>query len=331
MWPRTAGNRQVKIRFLNPMPSAHTAVLTITGASYTTSLGATTLSVTPTSSELSFPANGEAEKTLTISGLPNYVAKGEMAINFTLVANSPGGTSLGGGIATELFQTEASPLGIQNPVWWEVLEDACSWAIGQSSQAGVRLACTANLFTAGIFVYESTRPYFTTFVDDTYLTEKFSLKKLISTRASSSDPTNGDCQDVSNYLLISWLALGVSGGHQKHYRDISPHTFDTHYVIGIGLGTTLESYTFDFHQTIVVSGLVYDAACRQLLALDGNPTSLPPAGWDLSGYWQTPNPDPPPGGSNFLGLVWRRGGSSLPGGETVGRTSSVANLVGYVE
>ena len=321
----------MKIRFLNPTLVAHTATLTVTAAGYTTSLGTTPLTVTPSSSQLSFPSAGEAEQTWTIAGLPNYVAKGDLGITFTLVGNGAG-SSLSGGIATTLYQTESSPLGIQSPVWRNVLDDACVWAIGQSGAEDCRLSLTQGLNDAGFFYYSPTLlPLFTVFSsdDDLGTVQYYRLAHLFFVRSSYPYETNGDCADVANYLTITFLALGVSGAPAKHF----PHPFigfQTHAVKGIG-HVGYQSHNFQFHQTGANGTSVYDAACSQALDLYGNPFGEPPVGWNVAAYWQTPRPSPPPGASHFLGLVWRYAGSQDPDGESVGRYSAGVSIIGYID
>ena len=329
VWPRSSGDRQVKIRFLNPMSTAHTATLSITGASYTTSLGTTNLSITPSSSQLNFPSSGEDEETLTVSGLPNYVAKGALLINFTLVADGPGGTSLSGGVGAEVFLTESSPLGIQNPVWRDVLEDACGWAIGQSGAENCRMASTAGLYDSYFFYYESAQPIYTVeSPDGSRVHQYYRLQHLFEARASYPYQTNADCSDIANYLMIAFKALGVTGDARRHF-PVGVPAFQTHFLRGLGhVGTT--SFNFAYHQTGAASGLIYDSAAAQLLDLSGNSYDAAPAGWTEAGYWQTPHPNPPPGASEYLGLVWRPYQSTVPEGEEVFRTSSTKIVVGYV-
>ncbi len=307
--------------------SAHSATLTIVGASYNTALGSTSLSISPSSSQLSFPSFGEAEKTLTITGLPNYVAKGSLGIDFTLIGNG-GGTSLYAGVGTILYLTDASPMGIQNPVWRDVLDDACEWAIGEAGAEDCRLASTAGLHNSYSFYYESAQPIYTVPSPDGWPVQYYRLQHLFEARSTYPYQTNADCSDINNYLMITFNALGISGAPRRHFRsDAGP--FQTHLVKGLGhIG--LMNFMFNYHQTGGSSLNVYDAAAAHTLDLSGSAYNAAPAGWPEAGYWQTDHPNPPPGGSNFLGLVWRPKGSVLPEGEQVSRVTFPISLVGYV-
>jgi len=124
VWAR-GGSRQVLVRFQNPMETAHSATLTVSSGTYTTALGSNNLGISASPTDLNFPAGGTADSTLTITGLPNYVAKGTLTIPFTLI----GQTGLSGALGQTVYLTDSSPIGIQNPVWTNVLDDACAWAL----------------------------------------------------------------------------------------------------------------------------------------------------------------------------------------------------------
>lgn len=318
------------------MPTAHTATLTITGASLWTQIAGTTyLNVSPGSSQLAFPAAGEAETTITLSGLPNYVLWGDLEFNFTLIANGPGGSSLSGGDATMLYQTEAAPTGIQAPVWRNVLDDACAWAMGYAGADPCRYRITRSLHNSLIFEYDPYSVYYTVPAQlaDDGPSQYYKLKQLFADRGESFW-VNGDCRDVSNYLCIALMALGVSAAPKHHQVPAFEVEFQTHAACGIGFDNedpaNYHPYDFLFHQTASSNGLIYDAAAAHLLDLSGNLYMDAPNGWPVGAYWQTSYPTPP-GISDFLGLVWRYSGSQNPEGQTVPRITFPVYLLGYAQ
>ncbi|MBA3726096.1 MAG: hypothetical protein H0W86_06500 [Armatimonadetes bacterium] len=201
VWPR-GGSRQVRVRFQNPM-GAHSATLTVSSGTYTTALGSNNLGVSASPTVLNFPAGGEAESTLTITGLPNYVAKGSLTIPFTLI----GATGLSGSLGQTVYLTEASPIGIQNPVWTNVLDDACAWALGQTGQMNCRVTTTFGLFN-GYFEYDAAVYHYVVQLPPTsalVFNQKYRLKAFFYDRQSSF-PVKVDCQDVSQ--LLSYCLAG---------------------------------------------------------------------------------------------------------------------------
>jgi hypothetical protein len=350
VWPRTSGTRQVKIRFLNPTLVAHTATLTVTGASYTTALGTNSLSITPSSNQLSFPSAGEAEQIWTISGLPNYVAKGDLCIQFTLIGIGAG-SSLSGGIATTLYQTEATPLGTQNPVWRNVLDDACDWALGEQGVNACRWETTTGLYFAGIFSYFPNDPVYTAIQDasdEEVKKHKYYLRQFFIDRANVPELL-GDCQDVSNYLRISWNALGVAGtalqfGAVPNANNPQPPEeypiIRTQTVAPIGSDpdqvSSYATYLFAMHQTAFVQTelAVFDAALAHIF----DPSTLlyyrPAKQWYYHDYFQkavNPYVVYPGGFSNFTGLAREYKHFPTTFGESVALVTIEVILTGYVD
>jgi hypothetical protein len=106
--------------------------------------------------------------------------------------------------------------------------------------------------------------------DDGNSLVKYRLKPFFDQRAVSSGALAGDCQDVSNHLRITWLALVISGTCTQLYSDQWPDPgwrFETNAVCPTPCDATVysnyRSYLFAFHQLVTMGGNVYDAACAQ--------------------------------------------------------------------
>ncbi len=323
----------LRVVFQSPSSIEHDATLTVWGGAFINALQESwQLGLSASPNILHFPPYGTAETTITISGLPNLVEVGTLGLSFSLVSNY---ASLGGGFSELTYLTEAAPTGIQSPVWQDVLNDACLWAINQAGVANCSWYTTFYLYWSGVFVYDPAHPYYTYYptVDDTdYVVERYLLKQLFVDRYTPGYFINGDCADVSDYLQICFKALGIGGSCVQNWSD-SQYGFWTNYLCGIGNDATNYAnygpFSFRFHQCTTGSGGAYDAAAAQWKDLSGANYANPPMGWPMSGYWQTARQNPPPGETHYWGLVNRYGNHSNPEGESLGRVDTAVSLVGY--
>ncbi|MGI8923117.1 MAG: hypothetical protein ACR2HJ_03595 [Fimbriimonadales bacterium] len=335
VWPRSSGSRQVRIRFLNPM-GPHNATLTVSSGTYTTGLGTVNLGVTASPTVLTFPAGGEAESILTITGMPNYVAKGTITIPFTLI----GLTGLSGAIGQVVYLTDSSPIGIQSPVWTNVLDDACVWALGLAGEDPCRGATTNGMFFQGPFRYDPFDSSYT--IDNPYLvgfTQQFRLVRFFIDREEATGALDVDCRDVSNYVGIMWRALGVSA--QWIQLSSNPSGFRTHPICWIGddpaYSYNYDPYNFNFHQMPIDSGWnVYDAVGAHYFDLQGNAYRDLAIKWFDLNYWQTPAPGirvyPDAVYSNYVGLTRCYSGVPEPPlGAEVQSIIIFGNVIGYGE
>jgi hypothetical protein len=192
------------------------------------------------------------------------------------------------------------------------------------------VAITNGMYNSYSFYYEASQPVYTIFGsdDDLGTSQYYQLSDMFESISTYPYQTNMDCADIANYLTIAFNAAGVSGAPRKHFPNPWAK-FDTHELLGLGHYVPI-SYEFNFHQTGGNSSLIYDAAAAHLYDLQGNSFNAPPAGWPEAGYWQSIHPNPPSGGSHYLGLVWRYTvHENLPEGETVSRQNYPVTLLGY--
>jgi hypothetical protein len=185
------------------------------------------------------------------------------------------------------------------------------------------------MYETEVFEYDYTQAYYSAAQSATVY--KYLLKKLFADRGQFAS-IKGDCRDISNYVCIVFLALGMSAAPAQHFTD-RRNGFWTNPLCGMGKDPTVAanyiSYAFSYHQTATDAGLTWDATSAQWLDLGGTSYQKPPTGWAVAGYWQTPWTGAPPGSSDFLGPVNRYYGSTNPEGETVTRESTPISLIGY--
>jgi hypothetical protein len=265
--------------------------------------------------------------------MPNYVAKGTLNVPIQFTNPISGYPT---GFGTTVYLTYGTPSNLQSTVWTNVLDDACDWAFSKSTAENCREETTRKLYRSGIFLYDPDNVYYTVEAVDIETLDyvvRYRLKGLFADRATTS-MLPADCRDVSNYLLTTWQALGVSGSIKLVADNSGSVGFETHPLCGIGNTwtdpTNYIKYQFNFHQVSVSGSDVHDVAAAQQTDLAGASYNDVPIAWPLSGYWQTTNPTPPPGGSGYFGLTLRYyPGGPLPQGQSVGLATQGAAIVGY--
>lgn len=331
-WVR-GGTRQVQVTFRNPSATPHTVGVVTDAGSYTDFTTSSIISVAASPTSLNFAAYGEATVTYTLTGLPNYVAKGTLQVPIEFTNPISGYPT---GFSHTVYLTYSTPSSLQSTVWTNVLDDACTWAFTKTTAENCREETTRSLYRSGVFLYNPNGLFYTVAALDSESLDyevRYRLKGLFADRAIAS-LLSGDCRDVSNYLLTMWQALGVSGSIKLVADNSDTLAFETHPLCGIGNTwtdpTNYIKYSFNFHQVTMSGTDVYDVAAAQLTNLTGGAYNDTPIAWPLSGYWQTVNPSPPPGGSGFLGLTLRYiPGGPVPQGQTVGITTGAATIIGY--
>lgn len=145
-------------------------------------------------------------------------------------------------------------------VWSAVLDEACTWASGQSTESGVLTEITKGLHsrTTGQYMYNGGQGSFTR---GTIESQELYLNCFLNTQQRQ-----GDCKDFANYLSLLASAVGVNL-HAR--RTTPPGGFITNEYYPAGRSGSLIS-NFVFHQ-YGLFGNVYDAAIR--LTSGGNPPS----------------------------------------------------------
>jgi hypothetical protein len=280
-WPRTSGTRQLRVVFQSPVAAEHDATLTVSSGTFVNVLAESwTLSLQASPTTLHFTPYGTAEATITISGLPNLVELGTLQLPFQLTSEY---TGLGGAMGTYTYLTHGPPIGIQRPVWTNVLDDACWWAINQAGPANCSYACTFGLYFSQKFFYTG-KPG----LPSSWVTEKFRFR--LTDFFLEEGWHRGNCVDVSSYLHIANSALGVQSPMVQLRNDAG---FVTNPICPIGSDPTGPNYNpiiWTMHQVCRVQGLTYDACLALQLDPQGHNYFNPPAGWTPDNHWQCQAP-----------------------------------------
>lgn len=314
-WKRTLSPKQLQLCFGDTTGIEHDAVLNISDCMYHSASGDYGVSASPSTVTVHFTAGGSATVTVALTGLPNFVTLGNLNVPFVLSSIY---TGLGGDVGTRLYLLNASPFssgyGLQVPVWTDVLEDACLWATSRAGDTDCRWWCTFKLFHSQVFVYDPKHVYYWN-VNDSQdpPTVEYKLKTFFQDRASPPYTwVDGDCRDVSSYLMIALSSIGVSiktywAFATSVYSD--PDPFKTNRLCGIGDDATVSSlyqnFDFNFHSVTYVSGSdqVYDAVVAHWMDSSGSNYQNPPMGWSLSTYWQVDHRPSMYFGSGFYGTT----------------------------
>jgi hypothetical protein len=251
-------------------------------------------------------AGATHDVTVTVTGMPGYVTYGELKAKINLESENGGIHSDGPSDLEQVFLTDSQPLAPISVPWIEVLLDACSWADGQSGAEDCTYYCTFGLYWSTAFAYHGQNPSYIQMLS--FSSERYLLSKLFQNRYAPPGQVSGDCQDVSGYLFLSTGAIGVSLSTQQQWPELGP--MRTNEICPIGSDGSNQLYydptLWNFHQICIRSGLAYDACAAQIYDPAGNAYMNPPAGWTISAFWQTPNPNwGQPGNTKpqYFGLV----------------------------
>lgn len=258
------------------------------------------------------PAEGTAWVDIPLTGIPATAGCGP--IQLTLELLRPFADPAYANASWFIYRIESEPLPPMAPVWSEVLDDACVWAVITPLVGDALTACTNGVFSSGKFTYDSCNYY-------RRKSRAYYLSTLIDDTRSATGPLDVDCQDTSGYLMLCLAALGHSSSLHVLYAGEDEPEYVTNPICLVGKDAAVEAnYSASdwvFHQVCLTGQFVRDPCAAQRRDLTGNAFYAPPGGrlpeeyptvWHLEPYWQTPT-----GYSNgYLGLVDRLKGSSQP-------------------
>lgn len=247
---------------------------------------------------VSVPGSGGTQNiTLTFTGLPNFVAKGQLKFKSFVTLTTPSNGQPTGHIAwgtsassvlwpSTIYLTDQTPTGLQTVPWTDLLDLTCTWAHGYSGLTDVRFRLAFGLYWNGNrWNYSGSGVWFWKFGG------QYDLKGALNSPALGG---NMDCRDFSGFYVLA----AASQGHAAHLTILEgdysglPGGLKTNHISGSGNDATqfftYTRTTWNFHQVAVLSGIV-DAAAAHWLTPSGVTYKNPPAGWSLSNYWQVQN------------------------------------------
>lgn len=255
-----------------------------------------------TSSSISIAAYGTATKTVTFTGLPNYVTKGWLRGEIDITSNQGIGFSMAGPTNLEwVYLTFDMPIELMEIPWLEVLDDSCYFADGQDTEAEVAHKLTTGLYFGSRFYYNGSGNWWLQTEGEEDYPGWFYLGAFLD----SEMPRYGDCRDVSCYNNICFMSQGVeselkiawTGDTNTAYDPPYVYQFVTNPIIAVGHGGGFTPTTWNYHQVVEKDGYIYDACERQQYDPYGFTTSDPPSPYSWPDYWQNQV------FSNFYGLV----------------------------
>lgn len=170
----------------------------------------------------------------------------------------------------------AAPKAPMTQPWERVLDKACVWAVGQSSESNIISSLTNNLYISGVKYAGGT-------FHTSGLNSNLHLTSLLNDLNAAPTNTYMDCRDFANFLHVLSNALGLNGGYNVIYRKESNCDrtyivpFKYNYLLPSGQPPTLGSWTF--HQVGWYSLKVADASTS--IDTDIDPTK-DPYSWKLT-------------------------------------------------
>lgn len=287
--------------------------------------------VPPASQFVSIGAGQTSTLNVEITGVPFYVALGELRwqVHLYALSGAPVGSDLisdpvgsTGPTEWKLYLTNAEPDGLQTPVWADLLDYTCDWASYSVTDEETAQWIALGMYWASNWVYEGQEPQWYIEPSLFHDTTAFKLRSALTPSAEFAI----DCRDVSGFVFLANQGQGIPG----YLTRLTPQliaSFGTNLLSPMGNDATVDEhpctgdntyryYNFTFHQVPILLGGVYDAAAAHRVDLAGSLYRNVPTGWSLGGYWQTPNST-----YDFVGLV-RGLANSTP--ETAGTAEALS-------
>lgn len=296
-------------RFHNTNLTAVTATLTMDYARLEVPAGyngrvAQTLNLTPASNTVvSIAGNSSVDVTVTITGVPNFVAYGWLNYESHLYALSgaPFGTDLiadpigSTGLETyRLYLTDEAPVELQTIPWTDVLEYSCDFGYGKSGVAYVAKEEAFGWYWSAEVAYNlgtETVPSNYVWIDEAAETQEVRLVlRDYLDDFSSLEYIDVNCVDVAAFVQALFSSQGVTSDlHMLKRPNGLPWVTNLFVPIGSDASDdALYVHTeFYMHTQAIRGNLVYDSALGYRFDLNGAIYKNPAAAWAMPGYWQT--------------------------------------------
>jgi len=202
---------------------------------------------------VSFPGGPDTEGTFNCApgtAAPDSLGKWKTKFSWQVVA--VGGTSYFqylGETTHDYYTVLSTPQSPMLEPWTEVLDHACKWAYGASTEEQVVRGISVGSYNDNWFYYASNRPHCQEDNGQYY----FDLTGLFFDE-------RGDCQDASAVVQVFSNALGVGQNNIKNMRVNG--TFNTQAIDPIGTEEGWVYKSWSFHQFAWYNSKIYDSCIR---------------------------------------------------------------------
>jgi len=152
--------------------------------------------------------------------------------------------------------------------WSNVLDYACEWASGKSTESDVISSITNSLYNCGVEYDGATH----------YTSGYYSLNlSLLLDHLDTPSTVQMDCRDFANFLHVLTNSLGLSGKYNVINNLSPPYDFDYNYILPAGLDEEITG-NWLMHQVGWYNYKVADASAK--IDNDSSPSSSPHS-WKL--------------------------------------------------
>lgn len=287
---------KVKLKTYLNNPNSVVGTLTLDQAKYVSNGTENTITISGPST-VSVPGSGGSQEiTLTFSGLPNFVSKGQLKFRYFVTLTQPSGSNPTDYIAwgqtstaavwpDTFYITDQTPTGLQTIPWTDLLYYSCTWAHGKVGVTDVSWELTFGTFWNSPIIYsQSNHGYFESIQGDEYRYHRSAaLDDFYSLGLAEMD-----CQDTSGFLHQLEQSQGFSPTIVR-IKYSGGRGLSTNYICPIGSDATqlpvYIPYIFGGHQMIILTGAI-DPTFAQYRTPAGVDYYNPPHDWAFSFYLQ---------------------------------------------
>jgi len=265
------------------------------------------INLTPSGSTVpvTLPSGGSFETTLTITGVPNYVAVGQLQVKFDLPLTD--GIMLGNNGTNGEWQgweraclLDSNPIGLQAVPWTDLLEYTCRWAFGQSGVSNVGRELTRGIHYGRYTPYNRNvyNPGGNWYFNDIE-TNAVSNYKLKAYLLAAGNPWSGqgivtwinlDCRDFAGILFLAMQSHGINS-QVDYITDQDPDKGFTYWPLCLAGSDSTDvanywSGRFSFHYVVRSNSARFDAAASYRWDYNGSIWMNPVWDWNVGDHWQ---------------------------------------------
>ncbi len=246
-------------------------------------------------------ANGgtTAPVPLTITGVPNYVAVGQLEIKFDMpLTKAPGQTGNNGTQGNfhgweRIPLIDSTPIGTQAMPWADLCEYSCRWAFGYSGFANVRRELTRGLHYSSRAPWNRTkyvqygRTYYFTYGGPFYFSSLLSALSDPWLASQEELYVSMNCHEYAAVLFLALQGHGIPAATDALYRGVTWWTWPGCPAGLSGLNwLNYRKYEFDEHHVVRSEGMRFDAAISLYYDYEGALWLQPVTEWPVGSHWQ---------------------------------------------